>query len=171
MAKTIRPRSGRRNVLDHTMPTDAELKKMFDAIPILDRHRVHDRVLTAGAKPVVTRARQLTPRGNGEDRNKRSQSQKASANWDIPLHTTIARVIRKYSKFGMAIIGPKWPDGNKAYFNTSPKGRTQWFWGKPTGRTVPMVSNWIKQAFDETRPQQLAAMKAKLRQVMDEIWK
>ena len=154
------------------LPTDAELRRMFDAVPILIRHGVADQVVRAGSQPVVKRARQLSPRSsNTGTADKRSRQQRLEANWEIPLWKTIKRVVRKYSANATAIIGPEWPEGNKAYFNTSPKGRKQWFWGRFTGRTVAQIRNWIVQALDETRSQQLAAMKAKLRQKMDEIWK
>ena len=153
------------------MPTDAELKKMFDAVPILDQYRVSDQVLRAGSAPIVKRARQLAPRSTQEDRNKRSRKQRQSADWDYPLWKTIKRVVRKYNNArGVAVVGPEWPKGNKAYFNTSPSGREQVFWGNRTGRTVKQVRNWIVQAFDETKSQQLSAMKTKLQKLMREIW-
>lgn len=162
------------NKLDIKMnlPGDAEIKAMFDAVPILERRGVADKVIRAGAKPIVKRARQLAPRGNETDRRKRSKKQKQSANWNIPLFKTIALVVRKYQKTnGVGIIGPRYPDGNKAYFNTSLRGRRQVLWGHRTGRVLPQIRNWIVQAFDETRQEQNAAMKAKLKQLLDEIWK
>jgi hypothetical protein len=162
-----------RNGIDikHNLPSDKELARMFDAVPILDRHKVADKVLKAGAKPVVKRARQLAPRSTQADRDKRSDKQRGAADWDYPLWKTIAHVVRKYRTGGFAAIGPRWPKGNKAYFNTSPKGRRQVLWGKPTGRTLPQIRNWIVQAFDETKGQQLGAMKAKLKTVTNEIWR
>ena len=160
------------NKLDirHNLPTDNELGRIFNAVPILERHKVADKVLTAGAQPIVKRARQLAPRSSQEDRDKRSAKQRASGDWDYPLWKTIKRVIRKYRTGGYAVIGPEWPKGNKAYFNTSPSGRRQVLWGRPTGRTVAAVRNWIAQAFDETRGAQLTQMKAKLKSLMQDIW-
>ena len=154
------------------LPSDAELNAMFDAVPILERHQVADKTVRAGAAPVVKRARQLAPRSSKTgSAKKRSKSQEASADWSTPLWKTIKQVVRKYSANAFAVIGPKWPEGNKAYFNTSPKGRKQVLWGKHTGKTIAAVRNWIVQAFDETKPKQLAAMKAKLKTLMDEAWK
>lgn len=154
------------------LPSDAELSAMFDAVPILERARLSEQVLKAGARPVVTRARQLAPRSTPEMRAKRSRSQRDKADWDYPLWKTIKMVFRKGRRAaGMSVIGPEWPKGNKAYFNTSPKGRQQVLWGKRTGIVVPQIRNWIVQAFDETKPQQLAAMKAKLKTILDGIWK
>jgi hypothetical protein len=87
----------------------------------------------------------------------------------------------------LAVIGPRWPKGNKAYFNTSPKGNAGHRWGKAgqqyqrtrNGRTETytaiaakprsQIRNWIVQAFDETKSQQLAAMKAKLTELTDKM--
>lgn len=154
------------------LPSDAELSAMFDAVPILERAEVSFHVLRAGATPIVKRARQLAPRSTAEMRAKRSKSQKKQADWDYPLWKTINLVVRGGRRAaGIAVIGPEWPKGNKAYFNTSPKGREQYFWGRFSGRRVPQIRNWIVQAFDETKAQQLMAMKLKIRTLMDKIWK
>lgn len=154
------------------LPTDAELEKMFAAVPVLERAQVAFHVLKAGSAPIVKRARQLTPRSTQESRAKRSASQRKKADWDYPLWKTIKVVVRDGRRAsGIAVIGPEWPKGNKAYFNTSPKGRRQVLWGKVTGRVIPQIRNWIVQAFDETRSQQLLAMKVKLKLLMDQIWR
>lgn len=157
--------------VDVKLPTDAELERIFNAVPILERYKVGDKVTRAGAAVVVRRARQLAPRSTPEDRAKRSASQRKAADWDTPLWKTIAFVVRGYRRGATAVIGPRWPVGNKAYFNTSPSGRRQVLWGVRTGRTIAQIRNWIVQAFDETRSEQLAAMKTKLTQLMNDIWK
>lgn len=154
------------------LPTDQEIERMFNAVPVLERHKVADKTVRAGATPIVKRARQLAPRSSKTGTaDKRSRNQQAQADWSTPLWKTIAMVVRKYSSNAAAIIGPRWPDGNKAYFNTSPAGRRKWLWGRDTGQIVPQVRNWIVQAFDETRAEQLAAMKRKLKSLMDEVWR
>lgn len=163
------------------LPSDAELKRMFDAVPILERYGVSDKVVRAGAKPIVDRARKLAPRSastgstelwskkmfvdGGTGGTPRSRNEK-------PLWKTIKLVVRKYSRAAaISVIGPEWPDGNKVFFNVSNGGRKQVLWGKRTGRTIPAIRNWIVQAFDETKTQQLSLMKAKLRSLMDDIWR
>lgn len=158
------------NNLDFKMqlPSDAELEQMFNMVPKMERYKVSDKTVEAGAAVVVKRARELTPRNKTP--GKRSKNQQQKADWNYPLWKTIARVIRKYNnRYGLAVIGPSWPKGNKAYFNTSPKGRREVLWGKVTGRVVRQVRNWIVQAFDETKSQQLAAMKAKLTELTDKL--
>lgn len=161
------------------MPSDAELSRMFDAVPLLDRHQVFDKVLRAGARPVVTRAKQLAPRSSktgSKDKWSKKMLVDGGAGGtprgkaETPLWKTIALVVRKYMKGGVSVVGPKWPEGNKAYFNTGPSGRRQFLWGRNTGVVVAQIRNWIVQAFEETKPLQLSAMKKKLRQLMQEIW-
>jgi hypothetical protein len=154
------------------MPTDAELDRMFDAVDKLERYAVGDAVIKAGVEPIVKRARELAPRSSKTGTaKKRSRTQINAANWNIPLWKTIKRVVRKYQKGTIGVVGPEWPAGNKAYFNTSPKGRRQVLWGKVTGKVVAQIRNWIVQAFDETKPEQLEAMKAKLKEKIDQMMK
>lgn len=164
----------RKNGLDIKMslPTDAELAAMFDAVPMLKRHDVMGATTTAGAKVIVQRAKQLAPRGNDEDRKKRSATQKAAANWNIRLHTTIAQVTRKGNTRAFSIVGPRHPIGNKAYLNSPKNGsRRHVLWGRDGGRVKTAIRNWIVQAFDETRSQQLSAMKAALAKKVSEMFK
>lgn len=153
------------------LPTDAELDKMFNAVPMLDRFKVGDQVIRAGTDPIVKRARELAPRDRSGHGKKRSKNQRAAANWEYPLWKTIKRVVRKYQKGTTGVVGPEWPLGNKAYFDTSPNGRRVFYWGKATGKVKAQVRNWIVQAFDETKTQQLAVMKAKLKAVMEQVWR
>jgi hypothetical protein len=151
------------------LPTDAEIERMFDMAGKLDRYKVADQVVRAAAQPVLQRARELCPRQTGRD--KRSLKQRGEARWNIPLWKTIKMVVRKYSYSSMSVIGPEWPTGNKAYFNTSPKGRVQVLWGKRTGKIVAQIRNWIVQAFDETKPAQTEAIKSKLRELCDRMFR
>lgn len=151
-------------------PSDAELNRMFDAVPKLEKFGVLDKAIRPAADIVAKRARELAPRSTQASRDKRSKAQQADADWNYPLWKTIKRIVRKYqNRYGVAVIGPEWPKGNKAYFNTSPKGRKQVLWGKRTGRIVPQIRDWIVQAFDETRPQQLASIKAELTKLTDQM--
>lgn len=165
-----------KNSVDFKMniPSDEVLQKQFDMIPKLEQGKVLDKVVAAGSKPVIERARALAPRSKGK--SKRSKSQAAKADWSYPLWKTIGRVIRKYNnRYGLAVVGPGWPKGNKAYFNTSPKGRVRKLWGKDPApesglsSVAPQVRNWIVQAFDETKSQQLDAMKTELTVQTDKI--
>ncbi len=160
------------------LPTDAELSKMFDAVPALERHNVGDKVVRAGAKPISKRAQALIPRSKKEDTDKRSKKQRAQADWASPLWKTVKLVVRKFSAGGaVAVTGPEYTGktgaGQKIYLiaEHKKKGRRMFFWGKDGGRTKVKIRNVMVQAADEARSESLAAMKTKLKQAMDEVWK
>ena len=154
-----------------TLPNDAELMKLFGSVDMLRRHDVGGATTRAGAKIVLDRARQLAPVGNPEDAAKRSAKQKAQANWNIKLKSTIAMATRGRGLRVFTLVGPRHPSGNKAYFNQPKKGsRLHVLWGKRGGMRTKVVTRvWIVQAFDETRQQQLSAMKAKLTEKINEM--
>ncbi len=150
---------------------DSEIMQLLDRIedgPA--KTRLTDKALKAGAQPIVSRARQLAPRGSQEDRDKKSAKQKRGASWNKRLHTTIIMVTRKYGKNkGLAVIGPKWPDGNKAYFDSSPRGREVWYWGKKAGVVRPRKRDWINDAATETRTKTLSAMRREIEKGVQKI--
>ena len=156
------------------LPTDDELNKMLADAEFLRAFKVQSEAVEAASVVVRNRARQLAPRSKPEDRRRRSKKQKASADWEsVPLHTTIDFVVRDYKNGSSGFIGPAWPHGNKAYFN-QPRNRSrkQVLWGKMT-RLQPYIAtrNWIVQAFDETKAQQVAAMKTALKAAVDRLMK
>ena len=160
------------------LPTDAELGRMFDAVPVLERHRVSDQVVRAGAKPITKRAQSLIPRSKKEDTDKRSKKQRAAADWAKPLWRTVKLVVRKGAKAGaVAVTGPEYTGktgaGQKIYLiaEHKQKGRRMFFWGKDGGRTKITIRNVRVQAADEARGESLSEMKAKLTTLMDEVWK
>jgi hypothetical protein len=154
------------------LPSDAELKKMFDAVPQLKRHAVMKTTTTAAAKVITQRAKQLAPRGTKADAAKRSKKQRSEANWNVKLRTTVAQVTRTYDNGSFSVVGPKSPNGNKAYMNQPrTRSRLHKLWGKDVGRTYKAARSWIVAAFDETRSQQLSAMKTALSKKIDEMMK
>lgn len=160
------------------LPSDAELKRMFDAVPALDRYKVADQVVRAGAKPITNRARQLIPRSKKSDTDKRSRKQRAQADWETPLWKTVKLVVRKGQQgSAVAVTGPEYTGktgaGQKIYLvaEHKQKGRRMFFWGKDGGRTKIKIRNVMVQAADESRSQSLSAMKDKLKTLMDGVWK
>tara|TARA_R110000868_G_scaffold260927_1_gene519045 strand:+ start:4376 stop:4864 length:489 start_codon:yes stop_codon:yes gene_type:complete len=149
--------------------TNSEIATMFGTISTFEQYKVGDRVVTAGSSVILKRAKELAPRDTKGHGAKRSKAQRRKARWNIPLHTTIKRKIVRADRGAYAIIGPSWPDGNKAYFNTGKQGRRVFYWGKDAGLTKLAIRNWIVQAADETRPAQLDAMKAKLQEAIGEV--
>lgn len=161
--------------IKHNLPSDQGLARMFDAVPQLRKHDVMNAVLRSGSKVVVDRAKKEAPRGRPEDRRKRSKSQRAQYDWENPpLWRTVTRVIRggkRAKRSAIAIIGPRFPDGNKAYFNQPrAKKRRHVLWGRDVGRTYIVARNWLAIAFDSTRAQQLSAMKSTMRTKLNEMW-
>lgn len=158
--------------LSMKLPTDKELDRMLADAEHLRSFKVQAEAVEAASIVVRNRARQLAPRSKPEDRARRSKKQKAEADWEsVPLNTTIDFVVRDYRKGSTGIIGPAYPHGNKAYFNQPRSGqRIQVLWGKMTS-LKPFIAarNWIVQAFEETRGQQLSAMKNALRAAIDRL--
>lgn len=177
--------------------SDAQIATMFGTVGAFERHKVGDRVVTAGSTVVLKRAKELAPRDIKNNAKKRSENQKNSVsksgvkiNWDIQLRTTMALKVVKTDMGAYAIVGPKYPDGNKAYFNTGPSGNKGHHWGYP-GKEYPtkrvkadgtpvvhkagqakariQIRNWIVQAADETKSEQVNAMGAKLKEAIDEV--
>lgn len=161
------------------LPTDKELNKLFDAVPVLNRHQVADKTVRAGVKPITTRARQLIPRSSESDRAKRSTKQRQSSpGLDYPLWKTVKAVVRKGNSAGaIAVTGPEFKGsmsaGQKIYLiaEHKKKGRRVFYWGKDANRTKLKIRNVMLQAADETRPQQLANMKSVLKRELDRIWR
>jgi len=90
--------------------------------------------------------------------------------WDIRTKDTVERVVRKYRNISMAIIGPRWPDGNKINFNVSPNGREEWWWGTDKApQKYSTIRNFLVRASDETRREQLSKMKMKLTELIDRM--
>lgn len=161
------------------LPSDAEIKTMFDAVPALEKHSVADTVVRAGVKPITKRARMLIPRSNSSDRAKRSAKQRReNPGLDSPLWKTIKHVVRKggnasaVAVSGAEYTGVRGP-GQKIYLiaEHKQKGRRMFFWGHDGNRTKLKIRNVMVQAAEETRGEQLAAMKAALTKKMNEVWR
>jgi hypothetical protein len=156
---------------------------MFDAVPKLNRYEVGDKVVTAGARPITNRARQLMPRSKQADKDKWSKERKAGkGRWagldQTPLWKTVKLVVRKNNRGGaIAVTGPEFVGtggaGQKIYLVAEHKqrGRRMIFWGRDGGRTKLKIRNVMVQAAEEVRPQSLAAMKSKLTTLMDTMWR
>lgn len=163
---------------DVKLPSDAELKKMFDAVPQLNRYEVADAVVAAGIKPITGRARRLIPRSKPADRAKRSKKQReTNPGLDDPLWKSVRHVVRKAGRGGaVAVSGPEFKGkagaSQKIYLvaEHKQKGRRMFFWGRDGGRTKLKIRNVMIQAAEETKPEQLAAMKVPLKKKMDQVW-
>lgn len=155
-----------------SLPSDAELAAMFDMVPKLERYQVGDKVTRAAGKIVLDRVKQLTPRSSVTGSSKkRSSKQRGGADWDnTPLWKGMAMAVRKYATSTWVWVGPRWREGQKIYFIAEWKKQTRraFYWGRP-GPIVRKLRNWIVQAFDETKSQQLSAMKSVLTTEIDRV--
>ena len=183
------------NKLDIKMdiPVDADLARMLNMDDRIDRFKLFDKALNAASGPVIRRARQLCWDGvktgnsakrswyqrNGVEppwakwikRGKTKRNKYGKVDWETQLKTTIGRVVRKYGRKGVAVIGPSWPKGNKAYFNAGKNGRDVWYWGDDQGFKKKAMRNFIVQAFDETKNEQQQLMKAHVKVLLDQMMK
>lgn len=161
------------------LPSDAELRKMFDAVPALEKHKVADQVVRAGIKPITARACAIIPRSRATDRAKRSAKQRRSnPGLDSPLWKTIKHVVRlNKNASATAISGAEFTGaggpGQKIYLIAQHKKneRRMFFWGRDGNRTKLKIRNVMVQAAEETRAEQLSEMKAVLKTKLDEVWR
>lgn len=145
---------------------DAEILALLDRLPKLavSAGGPIDRAVTRAAKIVAARARKLAPdskknpKGNPRDK----QSKKSKGIWSKKLKTTVRHRVIKYDTGTWAVVGPKNPEGNAAHFMQE-KPRAHVLFGKASAvQKYRDERNWIIKAFDETKSEQLAAVKASL---------
>lgn len=149
---------------------DKELAALLDRLPkmVVAAGGPTDRAVRKGGNIVARRARQLAP-DSSKTRTMDKMTQKSFDKWPHHTKNTIGTKVVLYPNNSVAIIGPKSPEGNAAYFGQE-KPRKHVLWGK-TVTTYRIVRNWITQAFDETKSEQQSAMAASLRADIDKIVK
>lgn len=127
-----------------------------------------DRAVSKAGTVVAKRARQLAPDSKKTgSRNKQSEGTKKK--WPNRLRTTIRTKVSRYEGVAVAIVGPKNPEGNAAHFMQE-KPRKLVLWGRSTMiKPFRIARDWIVQAFDETKSDQEAAMRASLTEDIDKV--
>lgn len=145
---------------------DEEVLAMLDRLPklVVGAGGPLDRAVSKAAAIVARRARQLAPdsKANPKGDSRKKQSKKSRKGWLKKLKTTIRQKIVKYDTTTWAVVGPKNPEGNMAHFMQT-KPRPHVLWGKASAvQQYRAEKNWITQAFDETKSEQLSAVKASL---------
>lgn len=149
----------------HELPS---IMAMLESLPklLLSSGGPVDRDVQAGLKPIARRARQIAPdsRKTGT-RDKQSKSSKAK--WPERLRAQIRMKVIKHENGAWGIAGPRSPQGNVAHFMQE-KPRRLVLWGKATMiRKYRIEKNWITQAADETKAEQLSAMETSLKTDID----
>lgn len=150
-----------------TGPDDAKINAMLDIVGQMKRYQAVDKMVSAMGKVALVRARILAPKSAENPKRpdkKRSKKQRQQANWDIVYYKTLRVVTRKTNTGAYAVLGPKWPDGNKIHFNTARKkgSRKVVYWGVDQNRREPSIRNHLIQACDETQAQMVTAARAAL---------
>lgn len=125
-----------------------------------------DKAVEKAAKVVERRARALAP-DSRDTGSREKQSKKSRSVWGSKLKQLLRTKVVKYSMATWAIVGPKSPEGNFANFMQE-KPRKHVIWGKASMiRQYRIQRDWILQAYDETRSEQLSVMENSLRQSID----
>lgn len=146
-----------------------DVLKMLEEVDHNTYFKVTDKGIRKASQLVQRRAKQLAPRSSKTgSAKKRSVSQSQSGNWNIPLSKTIISKVLKHARGALGIVGPSWPEGNKAFFNNAKNGRREVYWGKPQG-TIYKGEDWLKRAFDESAEEAQEVLVETVRDAVKEV--
>lgn len=154
----------------------ARINRILNKIPQQMQFAAYDKALKPAAQVVQKRAEELAPNGEA---NRARMSATSAKTWSttkinkktgqeestqIPLAKLIqTKTIKGKGKSDpYALVGPKYPDGNKANFIHPMKAqvRQRKYWGRESNRApsvTPKDNDFLKRAADETRSEQLRA--------------
>lgn len=156
-----------------TLPSDAELNRLFADTPTLHKYGVMDKAMRAGGKVVQARARELMPTSDPEDRAKRWKDGKRDENRDgeKSLKMSITQRVDKHNWGASAIIGPKYPEGQKIYLMMEHKQDTRKVnaWGRGEVKTILKERNKLTQAYEEKKQAALTAAKKEALKQLKEL--
>lgn len=145
------------------LPSDAELNRLFADVKTLHKFKVIDSAMRAGGKVVQKRARQLMPVSSPEDRFKRWKDGRIDTRreGEKSLKMSVVQRVDKLNWGASAIIGPKYPEGQKIYLMMEHKQDTRDViaWDKGYVDFVIKKRNKLTQAFEEKKQAALAAAK------------
>ena len=147
-----------------------ELEAMLAKLPVLivAAGGPTDRAVTKAAKIVQQRAIQLVP-DSDKTGSRSKQSKKTKQIWTGKLKRLIRTKLIRYERSSWAVVGPKSREGNMSHFQQE-KPRRLVLWGKSTMVAQYRIDrNRITQAFDETKNQQLSAMKESITADINQI--
>lgn len=145
-----------------------ELRGVLDQFDTLVRHKVMDRVLRAGTRPVASAMRANAP-SSAATGSRRKQSKKTRARFanSKPLKTTIRAVVRKGERRSIALVGPSYTHGggHGNFFASDHKRKV--LWGRQTGAPRKM-NQFVKATADQTSGAATAAMIAAAKKELEE---
>jgi hypothetical protein len=140
----------------------ARINRVLAQVPQQMQFAAHDKALPAAGKVVAQRAKELAPRSSQNPKGGRKKmSAKSRTAWSSePLADMIeVKKVKSRKEFDpYVLVGPKFPEGNKANFVHPMKSTTkeQVNWGQRVGRTNK-DNDFLKRAADETIGQQVRA--------------
>ena len=144
----------------------ARINRILNMVPDAVAFKVYDKCLKPAGEVVKQRAEELAPRSSATNGRKK-MSNKSKAIWSsTPLAKLLGvKVLRGKRKGGSnpyALVGPKYPDGNKGNFvhPMVAQTRKRKYWGRDpvtAPAVTPKDNDFLKRASDETRPQQVRA--------------
>ena len=144
------------------------INRVLNQLPQQMQFSAYDKALPAAGRVVAQRAKENAPRSS-KTGTRDKMSSKAKATWSPePVADMIEVKPVKGRKIGVdpyALVGPKFPEGNKANFVHPMKQniRKVKLWGNDPTSQSGVVSpsrkdnDFLKRAADETIPQQLTA--------------
>lgn len=150
---------------------DKEVLALLDRLPklVVGAGGPLDRAVSAACRIVAKRARALAPNSktNPKGDSRKKQSKKSRKGWPKKLKDTIRQKVIKYDYTTWGVVGPKNPEGNMAHFMQQ-KPRRHVLWGSATAvQQYRDTRDWMNKAFDETKNEQMAAVKASLIEDID----
>lgn len=148
---------------------EREVMAMLERLPklVVSAGGSLDRAVQKASNVAAKRARQLAP-DSRRTGTRPKQSKKSRAIWKHQLRSVIRVKLARYPHTRIGIVGPKSPEGNHAHFMQE-KPRRHVLWGRSTRiAQLRIARNWITQAFDETRGEQMDAMKSSLQADIDQ---
>jgi len=139
------------------------INRVLNQIPQQMQFAAFDKALPAAGRVVQKRASELVPRSSQNNKGGREKmSAKAKSIWSAqPIADMIVVKPVKGRKTGVdpyTLVGPKFPEGNKANFVHPMKSnkKQQVNWGTPAG-PANKDNDFLKRAADETIGQQVRA--------------
>lgn len=156
------------------LPTDAEASRLFADVPHLHKFKVMDKATRAGGKVIQKRARALMPVSSPEDRFKRWKDGQVdlSREGEKSLKMSITQRVDKLNWGAAALIGPKYPEGQKVYLAVEHKQDTRdvHAWDKGYVETILKHRNKLVQAYEEQKSQALLAVKREAQRQLKELF-
>ena len=136
---------------------EKELNRILSTVPGLMQAAAFEGGLRPAANVVKRRLKELTPKSKQNSkggRDKWSAKTRESRGGEKELHQeTAVKLLRPKNRSAAALIGYRWPGGNKGHFVIPMKKdtRRQVLWGRDTGKEVRKGDDILKRSLDETR--------------------